>query len=180
MPSISIEDITVFLCDYGSTCFTFQGAAYQWTLAQAQLGNKIWEGQNRTCLYSQSRKAQVFQRLSLHHRNSSLANVSVFIVPLFDSVTEKKYLGKKMEGHLPTPLHPPLQYSDYSIDWTSLKDPDRFWGPTLSAAQRMLAIISPGEKRPEREHDSLAPSSTEVHKEWSYNSTSPYAFLNLC
>jgi hypothetical protein len=81
---------------------------------------------------------------------------------------------------LPTPPSLPLQYSDYSTDWTSLNGPDRFWGPTLYVVQKMLGTISPEEKRPEREHDSLAPSGTEVNKEWSYNSTSPYAFMTLC
>jgi hypothetical protein len=40
--------------------------------------------------------------------------------------------------------------------------------------------LSPGEHRPGHEADQSPPPSTEIKKEWSYTSTTPYVFMAWC
>jgi hypothetical protein len=50
--------------------------------------------------------------------------------------------------------------------------------PTQPPTQWVLAALSPKIKRMGREADHSFSSSSEVRKEWSYNSSSPYACLH--
>jgi len=50
--------------------------------------------------------------------------------------------------------------------------------PTQPCIQWVSGVVSPGVKRPgRREADHSPPSSAEVRKAWSYNSTPPYVFM---
>ena len=73
-----------------------------------KIENGYWE---LRCLFSEPCKTRVFSFfLSLHHQNNSLQNVTIFYLPLFNSVAQKTpFLGRKKNigsggGRLP-PLH---------------------------------------------------------------------------
>jgi hypothetical protein len=50
-------------------------------------------------------------------------------------------------------------------------------GPTQATIQRILGVVSPGVKLPEREADYSPPTSQDIKKIWIYTSTLPYAFM---
>jgi hypothetical protein len=52
--------------------------------------------------------------------------------------------------------------------------------PTRPSIQYVSGVLSLGLKRPGRETDHSAPSSTEVKNAWSYTSTPQYVFLAWC
>jgi hypothetical protein len=61
--------------------------------------------------------------------------------------------------------------------FSSLRRPDRFWGPSNLLSNGYRALFLWGVKRPWREADHLPPTSAEVKKMRIYTSTPPNAFM---
>jgi hypothetical protein len=63
--------------------------------------------------------------------------------------------------------------------FTSIKCPDRLWGPS-SLLFNVMLTLSPRIKRPEREANHSPQSSTQVENAWSYTSILPHSFIRWC
>jgi hypothetical protein len=64
-----------------------------------------------------------------------------------------------------------------SRNFSSLRRPDRLWGPPNLLCNGYRGALSPGVKRQGREADHSPPASAEVKKMWIYISNPPYAFM---
>ena len=87
-----------------------------WNYSRILANNIGVEGQNRTCLYSVSRKMQVPNFFFVYTPNNRLENISASYLPLFNSVAKKPILNSKdYERYLPSnPIKPP----SYACGWT--------------------------------------------------------------